>query len=239
MAIFDIFFKKTEKKESIYLPAYHIDNIPDGRYIVKLSDERVIGNAVHVYFEIVVGKYEGKKISQVLSSRKAVNAINERSLGWVEYMAFDEDAKASKIYEANINSIAGMFYVDVRDLYVIGAITPIRSEATFNKFMRELSTKWTVENEQDLVGNFTRSKYFYEVNGLLPRTNGYLLGEDALRRWLDKASNPEHHLFSEDVCKWMNEIYVSIGGDYRKLSREDTPKILINNGFEEPPFKLP
>ena len=138
--------------------------------------------------------------------------------------------------DSTANSVAGHVFADVEDGSVKRTFSPTRSEATFNKFLVELSELWTLRGGAGSAqGNLEACKIYLKTLDLLPRQWGTNPGEKELRQWLDHASDSSSELYLHDAAVWLNNIFTSLGGVYERVNARSWPLILKNNGFDRPP----
>jgi len=118
--------------------------LSNGNYIVRYLGDREVGECVAADFEISIGECAGARVQMLICSRKAAEATRLRSGMWLEWMAYEGDAKASSVLDASLNSVAGYMLAEVRDGQVHRAKSPTTSETAFNKFLKQLSPLWAM-----------------------------------------------------------------------------------------------
>lgn len=210
--------------------------LPDGKYIVHYLGDREVGERVAADFQVAVGEFAGARIQMLICSRKAAEATRLRSGRWLEWMAYEGDAKASSVLDASLNAVAGYMLADVRDGQVHRAKSPTTSETTFNKFLKQLSPLWAIHTSADSQArNLVACQTYRRILDLLPRLWGTSPGERDLRLWLNNATDPSSSCYYHPASVWLNAIYEELGGTYQCPAARSWPLRLKNNGFDRPP----
>jgi hypothetical protein len=117
------FFKKkepvTEKSPNRNLS---FQEVPDGKYIVKFVEEiSSINEFLLVVLVITRGEHKGIKQPAMFNSTKAKKVTKDYTGDFLNRLAFEEDAKASKMQDAidySKHDSNGEFIVNIKDGFV-------------------------------------------------------------------------------------------------------------------------
>lgn len=210
--------------------------LPKGKYIVRYLGDVEFGQCVAANFEISVGEHTGRQVQMLICTKKALQAVNERSGGWIDWMAYDGDTKAGKILDATLNSVGGYFFADLEDGRVVRTSSPIRSESAFNSFLKQICPLWKLHTGDGAnQRNMEACKKYWSIMESLPRSWGSVPGERNLRRWLNDATDPNSRAYFHPASVWINAVYVELGGSYEQMDACVWPLLLKNNDFDSPP----
>ena len=92
--VFGFFKRKPEPAKR----TYSFDNLPDGKYVVKYIDETFsYDEFILITLEVTRGEETGSKVPVLFKSQKAKKVSRDYTGDFLARLAFEEDAKASKL----------------------------------------------------------------------------------------------------------------------------------------------
>lgn len=108
------------KKESGFTMSF--EALPDGKYVARFIEERgFVDQFILVVLEITRGEHKGTKIPMQFTNAKAKKVTRDYSGDWIARLAFEEDARASRLEDAIDYAKAdtiGEFIVNYKEGYV-------------------------------------------------------------------------------------------------------------------------
>jgi hypothetical protein len=208
--------------------------VPDGKYVVRYSYEKAVGETVWVGFQITVGLHQGRSLVMVLDSRKTKKAIAERSGGWIDWLMYEEDPKGKDLYQAINQSIAGQFMVSVKEGRVKKVYDPGEN---WEQVIRQFATEWVITPGEDgWQSTFDVCKKFYSQMDSIPKVDGETAKERALARWVMAAVKEGKPTFRPEVRVWRDSIRSKLCDEFNARNQANGGSMknwLGNHGFEE------
>jgi len=142
--IFGLFKSKSKSK------TYQFDNLPDGKYIVRYDDETSsYDEFILVILEVTRGEYSGSKVPVLFKNKKAKKISRENTGLFISRLAFEEDAKASKLESAIMYAESDSnneFIVNLKDSYV--SSIPEHDFEAIEKMILRLKQKQSTQSLQ-------------------------------------------------------------------------------------------
>lgn len=96
--------------------------LPDGKYVVCFVEEKgFVDQFVLVILKITRGEHKGKMIPMQFTNAKAKMVTQEYTGDWLSRLAFEEDARASRLDDARHyadGDTEGEFIVNYKEGYV-------------------------------------------------------------------------------------------------------------------------
>lgn len=216
--------------------------VPDGRYIAQYLGETSFNNGINLEFEVTVGPYKNQRLFLSLTSKIAQAAVAERSGMWLDWMQFEGDPLANRLYTILHHAGYDPVFVVVAGGSIKDAIDPSETKKLDVEFYDELSVDWNISGSDQ--ENLDSCMLFNNQVGRIPTVywgdaypNEAILGE-----WLQAAIDPNGPNYYHPACLWVNELFYGAGGkkDFVPRDEYDWPKNWLNRGFDcVPPSPRP